>query len=53
MVEYVVQILDRKERVLRNKVVPLILVQWQYHGSEEVTWEHEVDIRSQYPYLFY
>ena len=52
MVEDVVLIHDRKDRVLRNKVVSLVLVQWQYHGSKEATWEREVDIHSQYPYLF-
>ena len=52
VMEDAIQILDRKERVLRNKVVPLVLVQWRHHGSEEATREQEMDIRSQYPYLF-
>ena len=37
MVEDAVQIFDRKEQVPRNKVTPLVLVQWQHHGSEEAT----------------
>ena len=53
MVEDVVQIMDRKEQVLKNKVIPLVLVQWQHHGSKEATWERKVDIRSRYPHLFY
>ena len=37
MVEDAVQILDWKEQILRNKVIPLELIQWQHHGSEEAT----------------
>ncbi|KAA0032776.1 DNA/RNA polymerase superfamily protein [Cucumis melo var. makuwa] len=38
-VEEPVQILDRKEQVLRNKTIPLIKVLWRHHGAEEATWE--------------
>ncbi|XP_073131462.1 uncharacterized protein [Henckelia pumila] len=50
--EYPMCILDRKEKVLRNKVVPLVRVQWSRHGVEESTWETEEKIRTSYPYLF-
>ena len=50
-VEDLVQIIDQKEQVLRNKVIPLVLVRWQYHGTEEVTWEHEDAILAHYLYL--
>ena len=53
MVEDVVQLLDRKDQVLRNKVIPLVLVQWQHYGAEEATWEREANIYSKYPHLFY
>ncbi|XP_075515422.1 uncharacterized protein LOC142550067 [Primulina tabacum] len=33
--EYPVCILDRKDKVLRNKVIPLVRVQWSRHGVEE------------------
>ncbi|XP_073269485.1 uncharacterized protein [Primulina huaijiensis] len=36
-VEHPVQILDRKEKQLRNKTIPLVLVQWSIHGIEEAT----------------
>ncbi|KAL4023235.1 hypothetical protein IC575_016986 [Cucumis melo] len=36
-VEEPVQILDRKEQVLRNKTIPLIKVLWRHHGAEEAT----------------
>ena len=47
-----VQILDRKEQVLRNKRIPLVKVLWMNHGVEEATWEREDQIQTQYPHLF-
>ena len=32
------EILDVQERVLRNKVIPLVKVLWEHHGVEEATW---------------
>ena len=36
-----VHIVDRKDQVLRNKVIPLVKVLWVNHDREEATWEHE------------
>uniref|UniRef100_UPI0030D6F8C9 hypothetical protein n=1 Tax=Picosynechococcus sp. (strain ATCC 27264 / PCC 7002 / PR-6) TaxID=32049 RepID=UPI0030D6F8C9 len=36
-----VQILDRKEQVLRTKTIPLVKVLWRNHQAEEATWESE------------
>ncbi|KAL6223434.1 hypothetical protein ACLB2K_006821 [Fragaria x ananassa] len=47
-----VQILDRKEQVLRSKSIPLVKVLWRRHQVEEATWESEEQMRQQYPYLF-
>ena len=47
-----VQILDRREQVLRNKVIPLVKVLWRNHSTEEATWEHEEQMRTRYPQLF-
>ena len=47
-----VQILDRKEQVLRSKYFPLVKVLWRSHQVEEATWESEEQMRQQYPYLF-
>ncbi|KAL6137931.1 hypothetical protein ACLB2K_063220 [Fragaria x ananassa] len=47
-----VQILDRKEQVLRSKSIPLVKVLWRSHQVEESTWESEEQMRQQYPYLF-
>ena len=47
-----VQILDRREQVLRNKTIPLVKVLWRSHTIEEVTWEPEAQMRRHYPQLF-
>ena len=46
------QILDRKEQVLRSKVIPLVKVLWRNHEREAATWESEAQMRRQYPQLF-
>ena len=50
--EKLVKILDREEKVLRNKVIPLVKVLWRNHKIEEVTWECEDDMKARYPELF-
>ncbi|XP_077249415.1 uncharacterized protein LOC143888918 [Tasmannia lanceolata] len=47
-----VRILERKERVLRNKSIPLVRVLWRHHGVEEATWERESNIQKKFPELF-
>ncbi|KAA0035225.1 DNA/RNA polymerases superfamily protein [Cucumis melo var. makuwa] len=47
-----IQILDKKEQVLRNKVIPLVKVLWRNHNTEEATWETEQAVKVQYPHLF-
>ncbi|WOH04017.1 hypothetical protein DCAR_0623422 [Daucus carota subsp. sativus] len=51
-VERPVEILDRREKVLRNKVVNLVRVLWRNPKVEESTWELESDMREKYPHLF-
>ena len=51
-VERPVQILDRQERVLRNKSVPLVRVLWRNPKVEESTWELESEMLAKYPHLF-
>ncbi|XP_073137245.1 uncharacterized protein [Henckelia pumila] len=36
-----IRILDRQERRLWNKSIPMIKVRWQNHSDEEATWEAE------------
>ena len=50
--EITVQIVDRKEQVLRSKVIPLVKVLWKNHDREAATWEPEAQMRRQYPQLF-
>ena len=47
-----VEILDRKDQVLRTKTISLVKVLWGNHSYEEATWEREEDMRIQYPHLF-
>ncbi|XP_052627225.1 uncharacterized protein LOC128133734, partial [Lactuca sativa] len=44
-----VAIRDRKIKVLRNKEIPLVLVQWQHRKGSEMTWEPEREMREQHP----
>ena len=47
-----VQIVDRKDQVLRNKMIHLVKVPWMNHDREETTWEREDQMHTQYPHLF-
>jgi hypothetical protein len=47
-----VKILDTVERVTRNKVIKMCIVQWSHHNEDEATWEHEEELRADYPKLF-
>ncbi|EOY21545.1 Uncharacterized protein TCM_013309 [Theobroma cacao] len=47
-----VRILDGKDRVLRNKNIPMVKVLWKNARIEEMTWEVEHQMRNQYPHLF-
>ena len=50
--EHPLEILDRRDQVLRNKVIPLVKVLGRNHGAKEATWEPEAQMRAQYPQLF-
>lgn len=50
--EYPVRILDRREKVLRNKSVSLVRVLWRNPKVEESTWELESDMLKKFPQLF-
>ena len=43
-----VKILDRKDKLLRNKVVPLVKVLWLNQAAEEAIWETETDMWERY-----
>lgn len=50
--DWPVQITDRRDHVLRGKVIPLIRGQWSRHHEKAATWEREDQIRDRYPELF-
>jgi hypothetical protein len=50
-VEELVKIVDKKEQVLRTKMIPIVKVLWHNHGVEEAWWEAEHEMRSRYPHL--
>jgi hypothetical protein len=51
-VEEPVKIVDKKEYVLRTKMIHIVKVLWRNHGVEEASWEVEHDMRSRYLHLF-
>ena len=51
-VERPITILDRKIKVLKNKEVPLVQVQWQHRRGSELTWEPESEMQEHHPELF-
>ncbi|XP_073279503.1 uncharacterized protein [Primulina huaijiensis] len=49
--ERTIQILDRQEKRLRNKVTKLVKVKWLNHSDEEVTWDTVAEMMTRYPKL--
>ncbi|GJV58929.1 retrotransposon protein, putative, ty3-gypsy subclass [Tanacetum coccineum] len=45
-------ILDRQERVMRKKTIPLVKVLWKNHPEREATWENEEMMRTDYLHFF-
>jgi len=45
-------VLDRKERVTRNRVVKFYKVLWSNHGEEDATWEAEDYLKEVYKAFF-
>ena len=50
--EVPIRVLAREDKRLRNKVIPLVKIQWQRQGQEEASWEREEDVRRDFPHLF-
>ncbi|KAE8690557.1 Detected protein of unknown function [Hibiscus syriacus] len=44
-----IQILERDERVLRNRRIPMVKVQWSNRGPSEATWETLESMEAQAP----
>ena len=41
----------KKEKIMRNRLIPLVRMQKKQHSSEETVWELEEDMRHLYPSL--
>ena len=50
--EVPIQILDRKDHVLRTNTIALVKALWKNHTVEEASWEREDEMKSKYPKLF-
>jgi hypothetical protein len=50
--EKLIKILDMAERVTCNEVIKMCKVRWGYHSEDKATWEHEEELRADYPELF-
>ncbi|XP_073098870.1 uncharacterized protein [Elaeis guineensis] len=50
--EYPIQIIDRREQVLRHRTIPYVKVQWSNHSERKATWELESEMKERYPQLF-
>ena len=46
------RIIDRQERQLRNKSIPMVKVECEKHYGKEATWEKEEEMKIRYPELF-
>jgi hypothetical protein len=38
--------------VAHNRVIKMCKVKWSHHMEDEATWEHEEELRADYPELF-
>ncbi|KAF5957493.1 hypothetical protein HYC85_004718 [Camellia sinensis] len=50
--EHPIQIVDRKEQVLRRRVIHYVKVQWSNHLEREATWELEDEMKRKFEQLF-
>lgn len=50
--EPAIQILDKKEKEVRNKKITLVKVLWKNQVMKNTTWEREEEMRGKYPKLF-
>jgi hypothetical protein len=47
-----IKILGNAERVTHSKVIKICKVQWSHQTEDEAMWEHEEELRADYPELF-
>jgi hypothetical protein len=44
-----IKILDTAERVTRSKIIKMCNVHWSHNAEDKATWEHEEELRADYP----
>ena len=47
-----IDILDKKVKMLWNRAIRQVKVQWRNFSLEDATWELEEEMRKEYPHLF-
>lgn len=52
LIEEPEEILDKKVKKLRRRVIDLVLVKWRHSTGPNLTWETEEEMRKRYPRLF-
>jgi hypothetical protein len=52
IVDELVEILGRKQKKLRNKVIDLVLIKWKHTSDESMTRETESVMKEKYPHLY-
>jgi hypothetical protein len=50
--EYPINILEMSKRVTWNKRIKMCKVQWSHHTEEEVTWEREEELKTEFSSFF-
>jgi hypothetical protein len=51
--DYPIKILEKSERVTRNRRIKMCKVQWSHHIEEEATWEREEGLKAEFPSFFF
>jgi hypothetical protein len=49
LAEYLMRVLDQKERETRRRRVKMYKIRWSHHTEEEATWETEQFFNTKYP----
>jgi hypothetical protein len=45
-------IMEWKVKVIKNKSIGMVKVQWTFYNPEYVTWEHEENMQEEYSQTF-
>ena len=44
-----VRIIDRMEKAMRRKTVPMLKIVWEFNGKDIITWQTEARMKAEYP----